>query len=115
MTAGSALVRGRRTLYPTVQSVCRKSIGTIGTLFRCGACHDTQLMRLSYNEPCGSSTRRPHLVWGHLAMSCRIRYSSIFDLPVPVEPQMYKCVDRISGVISSGTPLPSAKPSFTLL
>jgi hypothetical protein len=37
-----------------------------------------------------------------------------FDLPVPVEPQMHRCVDRISGVISSGTPFPSTKPSLSL-
>src|SRR4026209_1248284 len=57
----------------------------------------------------------PHLVLGQFLMSCRARLSSILDLPVPVEPQMYRCVERISGVISRGTPLPSTIPSFTLL
>jgi hypothetical protein len=35
------------------------------------------------------------------------------DLPVPVEPQMYKCVERISGVMTRGEPAASTKPSFT--
>jgi len=57
---------------------------------------------------------KPHLPLYQLAMSCRTRYSSILDLPVPVEPQMYKCVARISGVIGSGLPVPSTIPSLTV-
>ena len=60
----------------------------------------------------GVNDERAAFAFVPLAMSCRTRCSSILDLPVPVEPQMYKCVERIWGVISRGTPLPSTMPSF---
>src|SRR5689334_15983896 len=84
----------------------------MGTSFRYGSFQAIQLIRLLYSDPCGSMIKAPHLLLYQFLMSWRTRYSSIFDFPVPVEPQMYRWVARMSGVISRGRPLPSMRPSF---
>ena len=54
------------------------------------------------------------LFCSHCLMSCRMRLSSILDLPEPVEPQTYRCVERISGVITRGVARPGPEPSFNV-
>src|SRR3989442_177966 len=56
--------------------------------------HASHSIRLSYSEPCGSSTSIPHLLLCHCLMSCLTKHSVSFDLPTSVLPQIYKCLFR---------------------
>src|SRR5581483_7554761 len=45
-------------------------------------------------DPHGSRTIMPHLLLCQFLISCRMRFSRNFDLPVPVPPQQYRCLSR---------------------